>query len=175
MASLWLKVAVGSRGGPWRQEATATVQGKGKGDLHRSVRVGQVTRKKVLVPLHNWKMELFTEMGKSRRGACFGENVTSMLYKTPMRLSCGDADQAVVYTIRCLGQKSGLRFVFGNHSIEMGMHGSDTGCCNQGNRHGEEVLEGALRPSNGGQGEEETESLGEFTLLKRREVVPETK
>lgn len=53
-----------SKGGLWRQEATATVQEKDKGDLHQSVQVGQVTRKKEFVPLRNWKMELFTEMGK---------------------------------------------------------------------------------------------------------------
>lgn len=52
-----------SKGGPWRQEATATVQEKDDGDLHQSVQVGQVTRRKG-VSLHNWKMELRTETGK---------------------------------------------------------------------------------------------------------------
>ena len=48
------------------------------------------------------------------------------------------------------------------------MYGRKTGWCNEGGGKGREDVVGALRPSNGGQGEEETERIGEsVTFLKR--------
>lgn len=72
------------------------------------------------------------------------------------------------------GKVSGLEICVWESWQGDGMYGNQTGWCNKGGRQGEEDLVGALRSSNGGQGEEETGRRGE-SPFSREKVVPETK
>lgn len=71
------------------------------------------------------KMKVLTEMGKSRRGACFGENITLALVILSLRGVYVVIGQLCILYVQ--GRSLGWRSKFGSLSTETGIYSNKIG------------------------------------------------